>query len=132
MAYLKFDVEGEIFYLHNPILSDGKRFVISISDDSGAIMAIPEKMQGAYAESIARRMYQCLRQIGINQKEKRVCLVRKDTLYIDRYVVGDVLKYCHIGSLNIVRPFPVIIYHSECIKVTERPLTDSERIYGEK
>ena len=133
MAYLKFalPIKGsgglvETFYLLNPAMFNipgAVLYLIDISDDDGAIMAVPIWRENASSEAIFKRMRAILRHLGINKFGKGVliCKIKKDTYFKGKQVFyyGDKPKMMMAGIVDIeIRDaFGVLPNHNNCLRV---------------
>ncbi len=134
MAYLKFalPIKGsgglvETFYLLNPAMFNipgAILYLIDISDDDGAIMAVPIWREGTKPPAIFKRMRATLRFLGINQPGKGglICKIKKDTYYegsqIFYYGYKPKMMKAGICELEISAPFPVLPNHNNCMRVS--------------
>jgi len=133
MAYLKFaiPISGtgglvETFYLYNPALFnmlEAEPYLIDISDDDGAIMAVPIWRTSTKSPAIFQRMRRLLRYLGVNHigKGGLICKIKKDTYYEGQQIFyhGNKPKMMKAGivNLDIIAPFPILPHHNNCLRV---------------
>ncbi len=133
MAYLKFalPIKGsggiyEVFYLMNPALFNipgAELYLIDISDDDGAIMAVPIWRSTTKEGAIFTRMRATLRHLGVNRPGKGglICRIKKESYVVDRKIFyhGEKPKMMKAGVVNleIIAPFPVLPNHNNCLRV---------------
>lgn len=136
MAYLKFclPIKGsgglvECFYLKNVAMFNipgAVLYLIDISDDDGAIMAVPIWRENASSEAIFKRMRAILRHLGINKfgKDGLICKIKKDTYYKGKQVFyyGDKPKMMNAGivDIEIRNAFGVLPNHNNALRVGVR------------
>ena len=133
MAYLKFalPIKGsgglyEVFYLLNPALFNipgAELYLIDISDDDGAIMAVPIWRSTTKPPAIFKRMRATLRHLGINRGGKGgvICKINKDSYVQEKKIFyhGDKPKMMDAGvvTLEIIAPLPVLPNSNNCVRV---------------
>lgn len=134
MAYLKFclPIKGsgglvECFYLKNVAMFNipgAVLYLIDISDDDGAIMAVPIWRENASSEAIFKRMRAILRHLGINQFGNLIVKIKKDTYFKGKQVFyyGDKPKMMNAGivDLEIRDAFGVLPNHNNALRVSVR------------
>jgi hypothetical protein len=134
MAYLKFalPIKGsgglvECFYLKDVAMFNipgAVLYLIDISDDDGAIMAVPIWRENASPEAIFKRMRAILRHLGINQfgKGGLICKIKKDTYFKGKQVFyhGDKPKMMNAGivDISIRGAFGVLPNHNNALRVS--------------
>jgi hypothetical protein len=134
MAYLKFalPIKGsgglfEVFYLMNPAIFNipgAELYLIDVSDDDGAIMAVPIWRVTASSSAIFKRMRSTLRHLGVNRPGKGglICRINKDSYVRERKIFyhGDKPKMMEAGvvQLDIIGPLPVLPNHNNCLRIS--------------